>query len=216
MVYSPIPIVLKYLDCTEQTVLTGGVATLEDDSSSIIADSRTVSTTERSDRVKRSWQLSWNSSADFIMKLYEVVRTSTGFLFIPPLLEERQALGQKIRNTVTGLTTGDGVTKTFQLQRAVTLPNDIGGGSISSDPFDVNYPLEDSVTVYVDGVEVPLDGVDLQTGVITCTTAPASGKPMTADFENAWPAKFTSMNIGRSMLEVDNTEVRSAQIEEIF
>ncbi|MCP1832840.1 DUF2460 domain-containing protein [Bradyrhizobium sp. USDA 4545] len=216
MVYSPIEIVLKYLDCTEQTVITGGVATLEDDSSSLMADSRTVSTTERSDRVKRSWQLSWNSSADFIMDLYEVVRTSKGFLFIPPLLQERRVIGQKLRNTVTGLPLGDGVTKTFQLQRAVIIPHDIGSGSTSSDPFDINYPLEGTVIGYSAGIEVPLDDVDLETGVVTYATAPANGATPTADFEHAWAAKFTSMSVGRSMLEVDNTEVRSAQIEEIF
>lgn len=216
MVYSPIEIVPIYLNGTERTVLSGGVVTLEDDTSALKSDSRTVSTTERSDRVQRSWQLSWSVSSPFIMQLFEIVRNSRGFLFISPLLQERAAIGQKLRNTVTGLTVGDGSTKTFQLQIATSLPYDVGSGSASSDTYDVNYPLEDTVDAYVDGVAAPLDDVDFLTGVVTFTTAPASGKPVTADFERAFPARFTSTSIGQTMLEVDQTEVRSAQIEEIF
>ncbi|SDC06384.1 TIGR02217 family protein [Bradyrhizobium brasilense] len=216
MVYSPITIEPIYLDGTEKTVMSGGVVTLEDDTSVLKSDSRTVSPTVRSDRVQRSWQLSWRSSSDFIMSLFEIVRNERGFLFISPLLQERQATGQKLRNTVTGLTTGDGVTKTFQLQFATSLPKSIGTGFVSSDAYDVNYPLEDTVVAYVAGVEVPLDDVNLLTGVVTYATAPGAGATVTADFERAWPVMFTSKSIGRTMLEVDQTEVRSAQIEEIF
>ncbi|ODM71673.1 DUF2460 domain-containing protein [Bradyrhizobium elkanii] len=216
MVYSPIPIEPIYLDGTEKTVLSGGVVTLEDDTSVLKSDSRTVSPTVRSDRVQRSWQLSWRSSSDFIMNLFEIVRNERGFLFISPLLQERQVTGQKLRNTVTGLTTGDGVTKTFQMQFAVSLPKSIGDGFVSSDTYDINYPLEDTVVAYVAGVEASLDDVNLLTGEVTYSVAPANGAPVTYDCERAWAVMFTSKSIGRTMLEVDQTEVRSAQIEEIF
>ncbi|MES5483569.1 DUF2460 domain-containing protein [Bradyrhizobium sp. INPA03-11B] len=217
MVYSPITILPIYLDGRQQNVLSGGVVTLEDDTSVLKSDSRTVNATERSDRVQRSWQLSWSVSSDVIMNLFEIVRTSRGFLFISPLPVERTSTGQALRNTVTGLAFGDGATTTFQLQRAVSMPYSVGpSGTASSDTYDVNYPLLGTVVGYVGGVSASLANVDPLTGIVTFASAPANGAVMTADYQRAIPAMFTSKSIGRTMLEIDHTEVRSAQIEEII
>jgi uncharacterized protein (TIGR02217 family) len=215
MVASSITILPIYLDGRSKNVLSGGVSTLEDDTAVNKSDSRTVTTNERSDRVQQSWQLSWSVASNFIVQLFRVCRNSKGFLFISPLDEEREAIGQFLRNTVTGLNEGDGSTTTFQLQYAVSLTYDIGVGSASTDAVDVNYPISGTVVAYKNGVSATLSNVNLTTGVVTFTTAPGNGVVTTADYERAIPVMFTSKSIGRTLIQSDHTEVRSAQIEEI-
>lgn len=224
MVASNIDIVLKYLDCsTERFALSGGVSSLEDDTSVHESDSRTTSTNERSDRVRRSWQLSWGDSVrndktdtEFLYDLFEVCRNSKGFLFVSPLETESTAEDQPLQNTVTGLYTGDGSTTTFQLQRQVTIEHDIGSSSTSSDLYDIEYPLANTITVYADGSPVSISGLSLTTGIVTLSAAPSNGAVMTADYEYAVPVMIVSPAISRSMIEATNTEVRSIQIKEIF
>lgn len=216
MVYSPITILPIYLDGRD-ALSGGGVSNLEDDTVIHKADSRIVSTTERSDRVQQSWQLTWNfETSDFIVKLFMICRNSRGFLFISPMDEERVATGQLLRNTVTGLYVGDGSTTTFQLQFAVSLSYDIGIGAASTESFDVNYPLDGTVVAYKDGIAAALSNVNLTTGIITFASAPGSGVVPTADYERAIPVMFTSNSVGRTLIQTDYTEVRSVQIEEIF
>ncbi|WLB14834.1 DUF2460 domain-containing protein (plasmid) [Bradyrhizobium elkanii] len=216
MVDSTITIIPIYLDGRE-ALSGGGVSTIEDDTVIHKSDSRTVSTTERSDRVQRSWQLTWNFEAsEFIVKLFMICRNSKGFLFISPMDEERIATGQLLRNTVTGLNVGDGSTKTFQLQFAVSLSYDIGIGSASTDLSDVNYPIDGTVVAYKNGIAASLSGVDLISGIVTFDSAPGNGVVPTADYERAIPVMFTSSSIGRTLIQTDYTEVRSVQIEEIF
>jgi uncharacterized protein (TIGR02217 family) len=209
---SDIEILPIYLN---KVALAGGVSTANDDTSVIQAENRTVSAYERSDTVQRSWQLSWSRDYSFITKLFAICRMSKGFLFVSSKDEERQATGQPLRNTVTGLNVGDGTTKTFQLQYVVSLPKDIGGGSSSSDPVDVNYPLAGTVTAYKNGVAASLDDVNLLTGVITFSSAPGADVVPTADYERAFPARFTS-GVAQTLMGSDRTEVRSVQIEEIL
>lgn len=216
MVASNITILPIYLDGTSERIVSGGVSTLEDDTKVLRSeDNRTVSTFEKSDRVYRHWQLSWSVQSDFIAQLFEVCRNSRGFLFISPLDRERVGTGQPLRNTVTGVALGDGSTTTFQLQWGVSLPYSVGVGTASSDLTDVNYPLSGTVTVYADGVAVPVSSVNLLTGVVTTTTAPASGKVMTASFKRAFPAIITSTSIGQTLNSLQHTDVRSVQIEEV-
>lgn len=204
-----------YLDGTSKSVLNGGVSTLDDDTVVHKSDSRTVSTTERSDRVAQSWQLSWGTASSFIVKLFKIVRKSKGFLFISPLPSERIFTGQPLKNTVTGLTHGDGSTTTFQLQYQESMSYDIGVGTASTDAVDVNYPLSGTVVGYKAGVSATCT-YDLLTGIVTFASAPGNGVATTADYERAFAAMFIS-SVSQTMINVvDRTEVRSAQIEEII
>jgi uncharacterized protein (TIGR02217 family) len=217
MVASTITIRPVYLDGREQTVLAGGTSMIEDNS--VIhrsEDSGTVSTTERSDRVRRSWQLSWHRDSAEIANYFEVFRNSLGFLFISPIDDERVLTGMPLRNTVTGNNTGDGSTTTFQLRHQITLDYDVGAGSSSSDAYDVNYPLAGTVTAYANGTPVTISSISLTTGVVTLNAAPSGGAVMTADLSRAFPVLFTSRSISRTLLQVDRTELRSVQIEEII
>lgn len=215
-------IVIKpvYLDCRKGGHLAsaGGVSTMEDNTEQHMADSGVVSTTERWDRIKRSWQLSWWGEEDsiFMMKFFEIFKKATGFLFISPAADERSATDQPLRNTVTGENEGDGVTTTFQLQWTVSLPYDVGVGSAESDPVDVNYPIEDTVVAYKNGIVAALSNVNLLTGVVTFATAPGNGVATTADYERAFAALITSDTISRTLLENEHAEVRSLQIAEIL
>lgn len=205
-----------YLDGREKNVLAGGVSSIEDDTVVHIADSRTTGTNRRSSRVRRGWQLSWSSASSFVSDLFEICGNATGFIFISPIDEERIVTASPAKNTVTDLTTGDGTTTTFQLQRQVSLSRSIGSGSISSEAFDINYPLAGTLTVYVDGSPVAVTGFSLSTGIATLTAAPANGLEVTATFQHGWPVMFTSKTISQTLLQVDQKELRSAQIEEIF
>jgi uncharacterized protein (TIGR02217 family) len=214
MVESVIPIRPVYLD---KTILAGGVSSLEDDTPPLKADSRTVGTNERSDRVQQSWQLSWGKDSEAIVKYFKIFRNSTGFLFISPIDDERVCTGMPLKNTNTLTALGDGSTVTFQLQHQVSLSYDVGAGTSSSDAFDVNYPLASpAVVAKAAGTPVTVSSVNLTTGVVTLSAPPSNGAVMTADFERAIPVMFSSKNISRTLLQVDQTEVRSAQIEEII
>lgn len=216
MVASTITIENVYLDGREKNILSGGVSSLEDDTIAHESDSRTTITVERSERVRRNWQVSWSVASTFVTKLFQACRNSKGFIFISPIDEERIVTGTPLRNTVTGLVTGDGTTTTFQLQDYVTLSKDIGGGSITSELYDINYPLADSVVAYADDIEVAVSGFSRTTGIVTLSAAPSNGAVMTADCERGFPVRWTSKSLSRTLLQVDQTEVRSGQFEEIF
>lgn len=216
MVASPITIRPVYLDGRVKTILSGGVSTLEDDTVVHASDSRTVSTTERSDRLLRTWQLSWGKDSEDVVDFFKVFRNSIGFVFISPIDDERVATGMPLKNTVTGLNKGDGSTTTFQLQHQVSLSYSVGAGTASSDAYDINYPLQGTVVGYKAGVAATLADVNLTTGIVTFSTAPILDAATTADFEFGIPVMFTSKTISRTLLQVDQTEVRSAQIEEII
>lgn len=209
-----------YLDGREKNILAGGVSSLEDDTIVHNSENRTTSTYEKSSRVRRGWQLSWSVASTFVSNLFHVFRNAKGFLFISPVDEERLATGMPIRNTVTGLNTGDGSTTTFQAQFQISVSKDIGSGSVSSDIYDVEYLLgtdrDGSVVAYANGTPVTVSGWSETTGIITLSSAPSNGAVMTADFQYAIPVMFTSKNISRTLLQVDQTELRSAQIEEVF
>lgn len=205
-----------YLDGREKSILAGGVSSLEDDTNVHISDSRTTSTNRRSSRVRRAWQLSWSTASTFVSELFEICGNEKGFIFISPIDAERIVTAAPCKNTSTGLTTGNGVATTFQLQRQVSLSKSIGSGSISSTAFDINYPLAGTLTVYVDGSPVTVSGFSLTTGIATLAVAPANGLEVTATFQHGWASMFTSKTISQTLLQVDQKELRSAQIEEIF
>jgi uncharacterized protein (TIGR02217 family) len=225
MVASTITIELIYLDCSPggRFALSGGVSTLEDDTVVHESDSRAVSTTERSERALQMWQITFkdipsqSEDAQFLWDLYRVCRKSKGFLFISPKEEERVATDQPLKNTVTGLNTGNGSATTFQLQFALALDRDIGSGSAEIDTFDVNYPiLGSTVVVYADGSPVTVSGFSASTGIVTLVSPPTNGAVMTADYERAIPVRFTSSTLSRTLLEAEHSEARSVQLKEIL
>jgi uncharacterized protein (TIGR02217 family) len=82
------------------------------------------------------------------------------------------------------LGTGDGAIKTFQLVKHYP------SGSVV-EVRTITKPVAGTVRVYKDGVE-QLAGwsVDVTTGVVTFTSAPAAGVAITADFELDVPVRF--------------------------
>lgn len=222
-------IVPIYLDCDgvvtgqKRFAGSGGVSNLEDDTIVHETENRTVTANERSDRAFQSWQITLadnpgisDDDARFLWELFRVCRLSKGFLFIPPNEEDRVQTAQPLLNRSTGNTyTGDGSTTSFQLMFSLEIEHDIGSSSSEIDAFEVNYPLEDTVTVYANGVPVSVSGVSETTGVVTLSAAPANGALMTADYERAIPVRFTSDSISRTLLDGARSEVRSVQFKEI-
>lgn len=85
-----------------------------------------------------------------------------------------------------GIGVGDGTTKTFQLIKRYA-----SGGEIETRV--ITKPVAGTVKVYRDGVEAASGWtVNTATGLVTFTTAPASGVQVTADFEFDVPARFDS------------------------
>lgn len=228
---SNITIVPIYLDCRTRFTLAGGVSTLEDDSIIHEAESRTTTTTERSARLRRGWQLNFGDAlrtsetdTEFLIRAFEVCRNSKGLLFIPPLTVENTATDMPLWNPTAGSYTGDGSTVVFQLRRQATLEHDIGSSSTSSDAYDIIYPLAaantgnagDVVTVKASSSPVSVSGYSSTTGLVTLNSAPADGAPMLASFRYATPSLIVSSDLSRSMVKGPYTEVRSLQLKEIF
>lgn len=217
---STIEVVPKYLDCTVRFATSGGVSSLEDHTKVHDADSRAVGITRRPVRALQSWQLTWTDNdessedARFVWEMFRLLGLQKGFIFIPPSEEDRVFIGFPMKNTVTGGTTGDGVTTTFQLQFHLSMDHDIGSGS-ESVTFDINCPLENTVIAYADDDEVAITDVDLETGIVTLSAAPAIGKEMTADGERGIGVRWTSETVSRTLFEGKRSEVRSMQFKEI-
>ncbi len=220
MVASSITIDAIYLDGRVSNALINSVGSMEDNTDVKVSDNGLVDVNERWDRVKQRWSLSWGPASSTIEGLFKVNRRSRGFLWISPRDDERVFTGQLLRNTATGLNTGDGSTTTFQLQA-------IDSTTAHSVVRDVNYPLNGTqtditgesfaslFTAYKNGVSASAT-VSLTTGIVTFSSAPGNGVVPTADFLAAWPVMFSSTTISTTWLQADQVEVRSVDIEEIF
>lgn len=212
MVASSITVDAVYLDGRQKAILVNAVRSLEDGTDvKDGTDNGLVEVNERWDHVKRSWNLSYSTDSSFVENLFEVQRQSHGFLFVSPLEDDGYAEGESVG-------TGDGSTTEFQLTiTKSTLHLDLSVAR--SVTRKIEYPLPNSVVMYVDGIEkAPVTDYTYSTttGVVTFVVAPAAGKPVTADFSYAWPVRFTSKILNTTLLEVDHKECRSVQIEEIF
>jgi uncharacterized protein (TIGR02217 family) len=88
-----------------------------------------------------------------------------------------KAAGQRIG-------TGDGAIKSFQVVKRYP------SGSVV-EVRTITKPVAGTVRIFEDGVE-QLAGwsVDVTTGIVTFTTAPAAGAAITADFELDAPVRF--------------------------
>jgi uncharacterized protein (TIGR02217 family) len=80
--------------------------------------------------------------------------------------------------------TGDGAIKTFQLVKCYP------SGSVI-EVRTITKPVTGTVRVYLDGAEQASGwSIDVTTGVVTFTAAPAAGIEVSADFEFDVPARF--------------------------
>lgn len=226
-----VTIVPSYLDCRTRFTLAGGVSSLTDDSNIHEADSRTTTTTERSSRIRRGWQLNFGDAlrtsetdTEFLIRLFEVCRNSKGFLFISPKAVENTATDMPLWNPTAGTYAGDGSTTVFQARRKITLAHSVGGSSTSSDAYDIIYLLaaantgdaSDVVTAKANGSNAPISGYSSTTGLVTLSSAPADGHAMTWSGRYATPSIIVSPDLSRSMVKGPYTEVRAIQIKEIF
>jgi len=85
-----------------------------------------------------------------------------------------------------GIGVGDGATKSFQLVKHYA-----SGGE--TETRVIAKPVPGTVRLYTDGVEATAGwSVDTATGLVTFTTAPASGVQLTADFAFDVPVRFDS------------------------
>jgi uncharacterized protein (TIGR02217 family) len=118
-----------------------------------------------------------------------------------------------IRNTVTGNTTGDGSTATFQLQKLYT---DAAGSWTRT----IKKPVAGTVRVAVAGMEKTITThftVDTTTGIVTFTAGhiPTNGQAVTAGFEFDVPVRFDTDELSINLKTFDLGEVPSVPLVEV-
>ncbi len=104
-----------------------------------------------------------------------------------------------------GIGTGDGARRAFQLVKTY-------GGSFAPYLRPIDKPVAGSVRVAVNGSELlpSAFGCDVTTGLVTLTTAPASGAAVTAGFRFDVPVRFDT-----DYLEVDLSAFAAGAIPKI-
>ena len=103
------------------------------------------------------------------------------------------AVDQPAKNTVTGLTTGDGSTTTFQAQ---IISSDAGGSST----YTVKKIRATTGVLKVNGTPVSAS-FSTTTGIFTAAVAPANGTNITASFEFYKPVRFGTDQLTPTYLE---------------
>jgi uncharacterized protein (TIGR02217 family) len=167
------------------------------------SDNGLVETNPRWPRGKKNWTLGWiGGSAVSVENLFRVNGPHAGFLFVPSRLEDYVATGQT-------LGTGNGVKVAFQLTlTATTLARSV--------VQNILYPLAGSVVVKLNGTPTAAFTVNLTTGIVTMTSAPAGGVVVTADFQYATSVRFTADKMDVTVFQNDRQETRQVTIEEVF
>jgi uncharacterized protein (TIGR02217 family) len=95
--------------------------------------------------------------------------------------------------TAQAIGTGNAALTTFQLVKNYTS----GSETISR---IVNKPVDNLVSVYVDGIlQTSGVSVNITTGVVTFSVAPANGKAITASFEFDVPVRFDTDKLSASL-----------------
>jgi uncharacterized protein (TIGR02217 family) len=106
------------------------------------------------------------------------------------------------------LGTGDGATKSFALKK-----------TYASGPTSwtrvIAKPVEGTVRLAVGGIETSAFSLDATTGVITLTTAPASGAAITAGFEFDVPVRFDTDALALKLAGFRTGEIPSIPLVEI-
>ena len=104
---------------------------------------------------------------------------------------------------------GDGATREFQLVKVYA-----SGGEAESRV--ITKPVEGTVKIYRDGIEA-VSGWSLEatTGLITFSSAPASGVQVTADFEFDVPVRFDTDRIATSVASFQAGEAPNVPVVEV-
>lgn len=92
---------------------------------------------------------------------------------------------------------GDGTTTAFQLIKTYT--DDAGYTEVRK----IRKPVADTVKVYIDTVRQTALSVNVTTGIITFTVAPAQNAVITADYEFDVPVRFDTDHCPQSIKEWD-------------
>ncbi len=167
---------------------------------------------------RRAWTVGWlPEDVATVEAMYEALGRTYSFLFAPPRVADYEETDQPALNTVTGTTTGDGATATFQLMITRTV------GSISGSKY-IKHPRTGTVAMTVDGSPETHFTVSLTTGIVTFAGGfiPAAGKEVTADFEYDTPVRFDSAELSTTIQLVpeDNStiiqSINQASIIEVF
>ncbi len=190
------------LDSTVSNILVGAVASKDDDTAIQEADSGLVVAVPRWARRRRKWNVSYSPATGVVENLFEVMGGAVGFLFIPPRSQDYIATGQTIG-------TGNGATVNFQLVVKVTT-------AVRFVTRNIKYPVSGTLVVYLDGTPTAAFTANYTTGIVTMTSAPSMGVVVTADFHYATPVRFTSTSVDVTLLQIDQQELRSLTIEEVF
>jgi TIGR02217 family protein len=103
---------------------------------------------------------------------------------------------------------GDGVTKNFALKKTYA-------SGPTSWTRTIVKPVAGSVRVAVGGVETSAFNLDTTTGVVTLTSAPASGAAITAGFEFDVPVRFDTDALAINLAGFRTGEIPSIPLVEI-
>ena len=106
---------------------------------------------------------------------------------------------------------GDGTATVYQLQKAYA-----SGGQTYLRP--ISKPVAGSVLVAVDGVEQTEGAdfsVDLTTGIVTLTAAPANGVTVTAGFHFDVPVRFDTDRIETSLATFSAGDIPNVPVVEV-
>ena len=126
------------------------------------------------------------------------------FRFRDPVDHGSAPPGVAITPTDRAIGVGDGEAVQFQLSLGESRP--------------VTKPIEGTIRVAVDGMELPGTGfaVDPLTGVVTLLTAPAGETVVTAGFEFHVPVRFDNGHLAVTQAAFEAGEISDIQLVEVF
>lgn len=196
------------------------VRRLTDDSIIQTGDTLQELRIKRGPLARRIWSAAWvTQKVPEVENLFEVFGTHTSFLLRPNRTADYTETNQKLRNTVTGLQVGDGVTDTFQLEITKTLGSKSGSKKVMH-PISPLTELRVGAAVLTESTHYT---VDYSTGIVTFVAGsiPAVGLIVTADFLYDTPVRWLSDHVETRILQAYNDdepqqEINQADLIEVF